>query len=211
LLTSDELQQALAEQRRSGKLLGEVVLGMGFVAQADLLTVLAKQQGIALSPIVEQGPREEQPKFEQRSASGGARTRTLGAVAIGMSLGIVVALGGAMLATRHPHVVSVSHATLVAPLRATNVPEVAVIVPLSPTLPMPATTAGHAEATNSFAPTPQSPRVAPAVSHAPYSTAAKMAPAPRAGSDAAPTPVGSEAPPAANPIPPSTVFDPTSL
>jgi serine/threonine-protein kinase len=212
LLTSDELQRALAEQRSSGKLLGEVVLGMGFVAQADLLMVLAKQQGIALSPIVEQERGDRgQPKFEQRSASGGARTRTLGAVAIGMSLGIVVALGGAMLATRRPHVVSVSHATLVAPLRATNVPEVAVIVPLSPTLPMPATTAGHAEATNSFAPTPQSPRVAPAVSHAPYGTAAKVAPAPRAGSDAAPTPVGSEAPPAANPIPPSTVFDPTSL
>ena len=214
LLTSDELQQALVEQRRSGKLLGEVVLGMGLVGQADLLTVLAKQQGIALSPIVEQERRErEQPTFKQRSASGGQHSRAWGAVAVGMSLGIVVALGGAMLATRHPHVVSASHGSLVAPLRTTSTPEAAAIAPLSTTLPMSATMAGHAVATNGFAPTAQSPRVAPAVGHAPSSAAARMAAAPtRTGSDAAPTPAGSDAPAVPSAIAkPSTVFDPTSL
>lgn len=214
LLTSDELQQALAEQRSSGKLLGEVLLGMGFVAQADLLTVLAKQQGISLSPIVEQERRErEQPTFKQRSASGDGRTRALGAVAIGMSLGIVVALGGAMLATRRPHVVSASHATSAAPLRPTSTPEAAAIAPLSQTLPMPATKAGHSESANSFAPTPQSLRVAPAVGHAPSSTPAKAIVAPtRAGIDAAPTPAEPDVPPVTSAIPkPSTAFDPTSL
>jgi len=47
LLKEADLQRALEEQRRSGKLLGRVLLDMRLVAHADLLAALAKQQGIS--------------------------------------------------------------------------------------------------------------------------------------------------------------------
>src|SRR5258708_26487564 len=50
LLTAADLEEALSEQRRSGKLLGRVLLDMRLVSQADLLTALAKQQGVIVSP-----------------------------------------------------------------------------------------------------------------------------------------------------------------
>jgi serine/threonine-protein kinase len=49
LLSENDLQVALAEQRRSGKLLGRVLLDMGFVAHADLLAAVARQQGIEIA------------------------------------------------------------------------------------------------------------------------------------------------------------------
>jgi serine/threonine-protein kinase len=50
LLTQESLQRALKEQRNGDKLLGRVLLDLGLVAHADLLTALAKQQGIAMAP-----------------------------------------------------------------------------------------------------------------------------------------------------------------
>jgi tRNA A-37 threonylcarbamoyl transferase component Bud32 len=46
LLTATNLDKALAEQRRSGKLLGRLLIEMELVSHADLLAALAKQQGI---------------------------------------------------------------------------------------------------------------------------------------------------------------------
>jgi hypothetical protein len=48
LLSAEDLEQALVEQRRSGRLLGRVLVDCGLVAQADLLAALAKQQGIGV-------------------------------------------------------------------------------------------------------------------------------------------------------------------
>jgi serine/threonine-protein kinase len=55
MLSQRDLDDALEVQRREGKLLGQVLLEMGFVGHADLLTVLTKQQGLASppSPVVE--------------------------------------------------------------------------------------------------------------------------------------------------------------
>jgi tRNA A-37 threonylcarbamoyl transferase component Bud32 len=49
LLTPEGLEQALIEQRRSGALLGRVLLEHGLVGRADLLAALARQQGIPVS------------------------------------------------------------------------------------------------------------------------------------------------------------------
>jgi serine/threonine-protein kinase len=46
LLTTAGLERALAEQQRSGELLGRVLLDLGLVGRADLLAAIAKQQGI---------------------------------------------------------------------------------------------------------------------------------------------------------------------
>jgi tRNA A-37 threonylcarbamoyl transferase component Bud32 len=46
LITQADLDRALDAQRREGKLLGRVLLDMGLVGHADMLTALAKQQGL---------------------------------------------------------------------------------------------------------------------------------------------------------------------
>jgi eukaryotic-like serine/threonine-protein kinase len=212
LLSSDQLQQALAEQRRTGKLLGEVLLQMGFVAQNDLLTVLAKQQGIDVSPSEQEQREQEQSALEQRSASRKAR-RAWSAVAIGLPLGVAVAVGGAMLVARHRHAMPVqNYAVLVAPPAPVDAPEPTPIASLSSTQATPATPAASAQATNRLAVAPPPPRVARAVAHAGSSTAARaLAPA-ASPSDAASIPAGSDASPAASAVPKSsTAFDPTSL
>jgi hypothetical protein len=50
LLTTSELDRALAEQRRSGRLLGQVLVRRGFVSAASLVRVLAEQHGVGLTP-----------------------------------------------------------------------------------------------------------------------------------------------------------------
>ncbi len=50
LLTGADLERALTEQRRSGKLLGRVLLDLRLVSQVNLLTALAKQQGVIVTP-----------------------------------------------------------------------------------------------------------------------------------------------------------------
>jgi len=46
LVSEEDLEHALAEQRRTGHLLGRVLVDLRLVAQADLLAALAKQQGL---------------------------------------------------------------------------------------------------------------------------------------------------------------------
>jgi hypothetical protein len=48
LLTAAELEQALAEQRRSGRLLGQVLVGRGYVSALSLASALAEQHGVEL-------------------------------------------------------------------------------------------------------------------------------------------------------------------
>jgi len=47
MISQQDLDGALAVQRREGRLLGQVLIEMGLVGHADLLTVLAKQQGLS--------------------------------------------------------------------------------------------------------------------------------------------------------------------
>jgi hypothetical protein len=51
LLTAAELDQALAEQRRSGRLLGQVLVQRGYVGGPSLACALAEQHGVGLHPM----------------------------------------------------------------------------------------------------------------------------------------------------------------
>ena len=46
LITNDQLQQALQEQKRSGERLGSLLVKMGFLAEEDILSCLSKQFGV---------------------------------------------------------------------------------------------------------------------------------------------------------------------
>ncbi len=49
-LTSAELEQALAEQRQTGRLLGQVLVRRGYIQGPALALALAEQHGVALRP-----------------------------------------------------------------------------------------------------------------------------------------------------------------
>ncbi len=104
LLKEADLQRALEEQRRSGKLLGRVLLELQLVAHADLLAALAKQQGIP--PTVSVSPPsvvvELESVREQREAvtySPNDRSLSLRVrVSVAVALAIVVCVVFALLA-----------------------------------------------------------------------------------------------------------------
>jgi len=50
LLTEAQLEFALAEQRRSGRLLGQILLSFGYLSGHSLACALAEQHGVALRP-----------------------------------------------------------------------------------------------------------------------------------------------------------------
>ena len=50
LLTEDELEQALAEQAKSGRLLGQIIVANGYLSAFSLARVLSEQHGVQLSP-----------------------------------------------------------------------------------------------------------------------------------------------------------------
>src|SRR5439155_8354376 len=59
LLTEDELEQALAEQAQSGRLLGQIIVGNGYLSAFSLARVLSEQHGVQLQA------RQEEPAAEQ--------------------------------------------------------------------------------------------------------------------------------------------------
>ena len=50
LLTEDELEQALAEQAKSGRLLGQILVSNSYLSAFSLARVLSEQHGVRLSP-----------------------------------------------------------------------------------------------------------------------------------------------------------------
>jgi hypothetical protein len=50
LLTEDELEQALAEQARTGRLLGQILVANSYLSAFSLARVLSEQHGVELSP-----------------------------------------------------------------------------------------------------------------------------------------------------------------
>ncbi len=99
LLTAPDLERALVEQRRSGKLLGRVLLDMRFVSQVDLLTALAKQQGVIVTPETPHGDREAKttpPLGTPRPKPASRRVWiAMGAFALVACLAAAFALGSA--------------------------------------------------------------------------------------------------------------------
>jgi hypothetical protein len=103
LITQADLDRALSTQRREGKLLGRVLLDMGLVGHADMLTALAKQQGLPTEPraptradrdrLSREAPTQPPSAAQGRDAARGARRRVPLAVA-----GVVAAVIAAGLA-----------------------------------------------------------------------------------------------------------------
>jgi hypothetical protein len=96
LLTERDLERALAEQRRSGKLLGRVLLDMRFVSQVDLLTALAKQQGVIVTPEAPSYARDREalttPPMKLRSPLRVGRGWWIAVVLIALPLTVVAVL-----------------------------------------------------------------------------------------------------------------------
>jgi hypothetical protein len=65
LLTEDELEQALAEQATSGRLLGQILVNNGYLSAFSLARVLSEQHGVRLQARVEEtAAGQTSPKLE---------------------------------------------------------------------------------------------------------------------------------------------------
>ena len=79
LLTPTELERALADQRETGRLLGEILVEQGSMTGVALAHALARQHGVEL----EQSDLEHEPVF---AASSATKWRPLGAVLVDSGL-----------------------------------------------------------------------------------------------------------------------------
>ena len=83
LLTAAELDQALAEQRRTGRLLGQVLVQRGFVGGLSLARALAEQHGVGLHPTsADPPPRKTLAAQTARTKSDHGSWRPLGRVLV---------------------------------------------------------------------------------------------------------------------------------
>jgi hypothetical protein len=80
LLTPTELERALAEQRETGRLLGEILVEHGSMTGASLAQALARQHGVEL----EQSDLEREPVFAANPAT--KKWRPLGTVLVDSGL-----------------------------------------------------------------------------------------------------------------------------
>jgi hypothetical protein len=62
LLTEDELEQALAEQATSGRLLGQILVNNGYLSAFSLARVLSEQHGVQLQSMKNEGTTATQPE-----------------------------------------------------------------------------------------------------------------------------------------------------
>jgi hypothetical protein len=69
LLTADELDTALAEQRRTGRLLGQLLVEWNFISGEQLTCILAEQYGIELEVLRATTPAEPSPPATKPAAS----------------------------------------------------------------------------------------------------------------------------------------------
>jgi hypothetical protein len=160
LLTPTDLGCALAEQRRSGKLLGRVLLDMRLVSQVDLLTALAKQQGVIVTPetpnLVERERRQREaatapPPPSNAGSRGWVRYAWIAGLAFGLPAAVAAAfwLGGMMKERA----------------RATGLVDVATVKPLPAAVLAPAAAGGPvaspANQPSTQLPTPRPGRPAP--------------------------------------------------
>ncbi len=63
LITDEQLQVALQEQKKSGELLGSVIFSLGFISQKDLFTVLSLSETV--NSDASQGPTSHAPSMSQ--------------------------------------------------------------------------------------------------------------------------------------------------
>jgi hypothetical protein len=77
-LTASQLEQALAEQRRSGRLLGQIVVGSGYLSGLSLARALAEQHGIELRPTSGAETRAAGAREAELAVAPGRAWRPLG-------------------------------------------------------------------------------------------------------------------------------------
>jgi hypothetical protein len=70
LLTEDELEQALAEQASSGRLLGQIIVNNGYLSAFSLARVLSEQHGVQLQARDDEERSEQAPNPELEPAQG---------------------------------------------------------------------------------------------------------------------------------------------
>jgi hypothetical protein len=80
LLSAEELERALAEQRETGKLLGEILVEQGSMSGVSLALALARQHGV----VLEQDDLEPEPALA--SGPSNKKWRPLGAVLVDSGL-----------------------------------------------------------------------------------------------------------------------------
>jgi hypothetical protein len=82
LLTASQLEQALAEQRRSGRLLGQIVVGSGYLSGLSLARALAEQHGIELRPSTGAETPATRDRETHPAQTAGRAWRPLGKVLV---------------------------------------------------------------------------------------------------------------------------------
>lgn len=90
LLTETELELALDEQRRTGRLLGQIVVDHGYVSAFSLARVLSAQHGVELQP-------PEEPEPEPKLAAVPGTWRPLGRLLVDKGLITQTQLAEALL------------------------------------------------------------------------------------------------------------------
>jgi hypothetical protein len=64
LITKDELEQALREQAKSGRLLGQIIVANGYLSAFTLARVLSEQHGVRLSAAAAEAKAKAEPAAE---------------------------------------------------------------------------------------------------------------------------------------------------
>jgi hypothetical protein len=93
LLTATELELALDEQQRTGRLLGQIVVDRGYVSAFSLARVLSAQHGVEVK-----APEEPAPEPEPKLAAVPATWRPLGRLLVEKGLITQTQLAEALLA-----------------------------------------------------------------------------------------------------------------
>jgi hypothetical protein len=92
LLTEDELEQALQEQARSGRLLGQIVVDRGYLSAFSLARVLSEQHGVQVRSEEEPEPATvtlalaDPPEFGEPAPAPETTLRPLGGLLIDKGL-----------------------------------------------------------------------------------------------------------------------------
>jgi len=104
VVTRRELEQALAEQRESGRLLGQILVGCGLVTGSELARSLARQHGVEVRPARDGETSPADATDESAPPADGGPWRSLGMLLAQKGLVAPSALQRALAAQREqPH------------------------------------------------------------------------------------------------------------